>query len=79
MISNTNKINPNEAIGKIGTTPIAAKIFQAFLWTTLNFCENISSNNKIAEASITKENNSSIGLSATESRLLSTKIMDVGA
>ena len=28
MISNTNKINPNEANGKIGITPIAAKIFQ---------------------------------------------------
>ena len=79
MISNTNKINPNEAIGKIGTTPIAAKIFQAFLWTTLNFCENKSSNNKIADASVTKENNSASGLSETESRLLSTKIMDVGA
>ena len=26
MISNTNKINPNEAIGRIGITPIAAKI-----------------------------------------------------
>ena len=82
MISNTNKINPNEAIGKIGTTPIAAKIFQAFLWTTLNFCENKSSNNKIADASITKESNSAIktsGLSAIKSRRLPTKIMDVGA
>ena len=28
MIPNTNKINPNEAIGRIGITPIAAKIFQ---------------------------------------------------
>ena len=82
MISNTNKINPNEAIGKIGTTPIAAKIFQAFLWTTLNFCENISSNNKIAEASIIKESKNAIktsGLSAIKSRRLPTKIMDVGA
>ena len=57
MISNTNKINPNEAIGKIGTTPIAAKIFQAFLWTTLNFSENKSSNNKIAEINVIKGNN----------------------
>ena len=82
MISNTNKINPNEAIGRIGTTPIAAKNIHTFLWTTSIFNENKSSNSKIAETSITKENNSAIkksGLSAIKSRRLPTKIMDVGA
>ncbi|SHM97026.1 hypothetical protein SAMN05720467_2912 [Fibrobacter sp. UWB7] len=79
MISNTNKINPNGAIGRIGITPIAAKNIHTFLWTISIFNENKSSNNKIADASVTKENNSASGLSETESRLLSTKIMDVGA
>ena len=79
MISNTNKINPNEAIGRIGITPIAAKNIQTLFCTILIFSENTSSNNKIADASVTKENNSASGLSETESRLLSTKIMDVGA
>ena len=60
MISNMNKINPNEAIGRIGITPIAAKTIQALLGRLLIFSENKSSNNKIADASITKESNSAI-------------------
>jgi hypothetical protein len=56
MISNTNKINPNEAKGKIGITPTAAKIIQTFLWTISIFSEKKSSINKTAEISITKGN-----------------------
>ena len=63
MISNTNKINLNKANGKIGTTPIAAKIIHTFLWTTSIFNENKSSNSKIAETSITKGNSNSTMLS----------------
>ena len=56
---NTKKgiIKPNKANGKIGTTPIAAKIFQALLGRFLFFSENKSSNNKIAEANVIKGNN----------------------
>ena len=57
MISNTNKINPNEAIGRIGITPIAAKNFHTFLWTISIFNENKSSNNKTAEINVIKGNN----------------------
>lgn len=82
ILSHTEATNENKARGKIGAVPIAANTIQAFLWTTLNFCENISSNNKIAEASIIKESKNEIktsGVSATKSRRLPTKIMDVGA
>ncbi len=63
MIPNTKKINPNEAIGKIGTIPIAAKIIQTFLWTISIFNENKSSNNKTAETNITKGNSKNTTLS----------------
>jgi hypothetical protein len=50
-------IKPNKANGKIGTTPIAAKIIHTFLWTISIFNENKSSNNKTAEANVIKGNN----------------------
>lgn len=56
---NTKKgiIKPNKANGKIGTTPIAAKIFHALWGRFLYFNENKSRNSKTADASIIKENN----------------------
>lgn len=53
----TNK--PNKARGKIGAAPIAANTIQTFLWTILNFSENKSSNNKIAEINVIKGNSNS--------------------
>jgi hypothetical protein len=75
-------IGQKEENGKIGTTPIAAKTIQTFLWIISNFSENKSSNNKIADTSIIKESKNAIktsGVSAIKSRRLPTKIMDVGA
>ena len=56
-------IGQKEENGKIGTTPIAAKTIQTFLWIISNFSENKSSNNKIVETNVIKGNSDSATLS----------------